>query len=129
MGNNNASVRIRSGSTLSPEKQQQYQELHDICCNYLEHFEFILESNAIVEDPRQVLAVLKSNCQTAREQISKLPTKPSRRRRYSSVVNPTNTSTNVRIDKHQDEKTNKQKIKKRKFRSRSASLNRWKTKE
>merc|ERR1712129_254274 len=35
-------------------------------------------------DPRQVLKVLKANCQTAREQISKLPTKQHQRRKFSS---------------------------------------------
>lgn len=80
MGNTNSEHRL---STIDPIKKENFQELHDICDNYLEHFEFIIESGANTEDPRQILAVLKANCQTAREQISKLPTK--QRRRYSSV--------------------------------------------
>ena len=90
-------------STVDPQKQAQFQELHDISCNYLEHFEFIIESGQAAEDPRQVLAVLKANCQTAREQISKLPTKQCQRRRYSSSVSP---HSSIDIKKNDDNKNN-----------------------
>eukprot|EP01083_Nonionella_stella_P313472 1125451_1 len=77
-------VKMIAESVTDPVKKAQIQELQDICSNYLEHFEFILESSAIVKNKREVLMVLKSNCQTARGQISKLPTNPNARRRYSS---------------------------------------------
>merc|ERR1719297_270196 len=84
MGSNSSTVRLRSDSNVDPMKQAQWQELYDIAGNYLEHFEFIIESQQNNADPRQVLKVLKANCQTAREQISKLPSKQNSRRRYSS---------------------------------------------
>ena len=88
MGSNSSSApRLRSDSAADPIKQAQFQELYDIAGNYLEHFEFILESQQNNDDPRQVLKVLKANCHTAREQISKLPSKQNRRK-YSSVSEP-----------------------------------------
>eukprot|EP01083_Nonionella_stella_P070074 187274_1 len=83
-------VKMIAESVTDPVKKAQIQELQDICSNYLEHFEFILESSAIVKNKREVLMVLKSNCQTAREQISKLPTKTSARKYYSSPNHNTN---------------------------------------
>ena len=70
---------------LNSERQAAFQEIFDISSTYLEHFEFILESQQHSDDPRQVLAVLKANCQTARDQISKLPTKSTKRRKFSSL--------------------------------------------
>merc|ERR1712244_10154 len=84
MGSTSSNVRLRSDSNIDPIKQAQFQELYDIAGNYLEHFEFIIESQQHNDDPRQVLKVLKANCQTAREQISKLPSRQNSRRKYSS---------------------------------------------
>ena len=110
-------------STVDPIKKQNFQELHDICDNYLEHFEFIIESGANTEDPRQILAVLKANCQTAREQISKLPTK--QRRRYSSVAETELNTNNLNI-KNANKRNGKTKNgNKRHHKARSSSNASW----
>ena len=101
MGSHTSTRRLSTESPYEREKQAQFQELYDICTNYLEHFEFIIESQQNTEDPRQLLAVLKANCQTAREQISKLPTKQSDRRRYSSM-SKSSTTNSPNITAHKD---------------------------
>lgn len=120
MGNTNSGHRL---STIDPIKKENFQELHDICDNYLEHFEFIIESGANTEDPRQVLAVLKANCQTAREQISKLPTK--QRRRYSSVTDTELNINNINIKNGNKRNTKTKNGKKGHHKARSSSNASW----
>ena len=53
-------------------RQQQLQELQDISSDYLVQLESIIDSRAEMEDPRDVIAILKSNLRTAREQIERI---------------------------------------------------------
>ena len=65
-------------------RQQQLQELQDISSDYLDQLQSIIESRAEM-DPRDVMAILKSNLKTAKEQIEKMS---SRVQRYANHDSP-----------------------------------------
>ena len=62
-------------------RHQKLQELQDISSNYLDHLELLIDSRKNMEDPRDVIMVLKSNLKTAREQINKL-TEPNHQQQH-----------------------------------------------
>ena len=53
-------------------RQQQLQELQDISSDYLVQLESIIDSRTEMDDPRDIIMVLKSNLKTARQQIEKI---------------------------------------------------------
>eukprot|EP01084_Bolivina_argentea_P081530 147613_1 len=75
MGNETSQPESFVDDEAARARHHQLRELQDISSNYLDHLELIVDSRSQMEDPRDVIMVLKANLKTAREEIEKISTK------------------------------------------------------